>query len=327
MAIRIGVYGFKHGHIQSAVKAWMKLPNVELVVCAEEDPKYREAASQALGIDVRDATGEQILEGEELDIFATGDAYGNRGRLLNLALDKGCHIFGDKPLCTRLSECDAIAAKLQRKELHACLMLTIRYRAAYAELRRRIRGGWLGELRTMYAFGPHPLSYGSRPDWYFTPSLHGGILNDLMCHGLDFMRWVSGVELERVLHASVGNVAASMVPEFEDVGDCLCLFQDGARFGGEVSYLTPPKGQAIGWVFLGWGSAGQFKIETHGNVLAVDVANQGPVEFDAPPLDYANPAEDFVAFLETGHQPLLATTDVIRTSRSILAVQAAAEKA
>ncbi|MBI2299462.1 MAG: Gfo/Idh/MocA family oxidoreductase [Armatimonadetes bacterium] len=326
MAIRVAIYGFKHGHIQSVVRTVGKMPGVELAVLAEDDPHYRAVAEQALGLPIRDASGEQILEGEEFDVFATGDAYGRRGALLLKALDSGRHILGDKPLCTRLSECDAIAAKLAETGLAAGLLLTMRYRARFVELRRRLCDGWLGELRSLQAFGPHHLAWGSRPDWYFTPELHGGILNDLQCHGLDLMRWLSGRELERVLYAAVGNVAAPQAPRFEDIGQCLCLFEGGARFGGEVNYLAPAKGQAMGWVLLGWCSGGQFRTEDRGDVLAVDVAGRGPVELDAPPLAGPSPEHDFLTYLETGRTPLLTTEDVVRTSRSILQVQAAAER-
>ena len=326
MAIRVAIYGFKHGHIQSVVHAIRALPGVELVLCAEEDPAYRAAAESALGMTLSDATGDQVIDHGGFDVFALGDAYGHRGRLLLRALDAGHPILGDKPLCTRLSECDAIAAKLAETGLPAGLLLTMRYRARYAELQRRLRDGWLGELRSLHAFGPHQLAWGSRPAWYFTPELHGGILNDLQCHGLDFMRWLSGRELERVLHAEVGNLAAPQAPAFEDHGTCACLFESGARFGGEVNYLGPAGGQAMGWVLLGWCERGQFLIETHRDGLSVDLAGEGPQDVDAPPLACPDPATDFFRFLETGEPPLITTDDVIRTSRAILQVQAAAQR-
>ncbi|NUQ00034.1 MAG: Gfo/Idh/MocA family oxidoreductase [Armatimonadetes bacterium] len=324
MAVRVAVYGLKHGHIHGVVQTCRKMPNVELVMVAEDDPHYREPAARALEIEVTDATGDQVIEGEEFDILAIGDAYGNRGRLIEKALDAGRHIMGDKPLCTRPDECARIATKLRERGLAASLMLTFRYSPLFAALQKRLRDGVIGRLRTLHAFGPHPLSYGSRPEWYWTPRLHGGVLNDLMCHGLDAMRWFSGLELDEVLYAAVSNVAAPMVPEFEDNGQCLCLFEGGAKFGGEVSYLSPPKGQAIGWVLLGWGERGQFKLETRAGGLALDVAGEGPLEIEPEPLAQPTPIQDLVNYLETGETPALTTEDVIRTSEAILEVQAAA---
>ncbi len=325
MAVRVAVYGLKHGHIHSVIHACRQLPQVELVCVAEEDPVYREAAARALGIEVVDATGEQVIANESFDIFAIGDAYGRRGALIEMALDAGAHLMGDKPLCTRLDECDRIAAKLRERRLAASLMLTCRYHPSYVALQRRLRDGRIGRIRTFWAFGPHLLAYGSRPEWYWTPELHGGILNDLQCHGLDMMRWLSGEELAQVLCAVVGNAAAPMVPQFEDNGQCLCQFTNGARFGGEVSYLSPAKGQAIGWIFCGWGERGQFKIESHGDRIALDVADEGPVEVPVEPLAHPTPLHDLVHYLETGAEPLLTTEDVIRSSRAILEVQAAAQ--
>ncbi len=324
MSVRVAIYGLKHGHIFSVIKACETLPNVELVAVAEDDPKYRAAAEKALGRPVIDATGEQILEGESFDVFGIGDAYGHRGRLIEKALEAGHHLMGDKPLCTRLDECARIAELLRTKHLAASLMLTMRYHPGLAALQQALRDGLLGEVRSLHAFGPHGLAYGTRPEWYFTPALHGGIINDLQCHGLDLMRWLSGRELVDVLFAAVGNVAAPQVPEFEDCGQCLCLFEGGARFAGEVNYLTPAKGQAIGWILLGWCARGQFKLETHGNLLSVDVADRGPIEITGPPLARPTPFHDLVHYLETGEEPLLTTEDVIRSSQAILEVQAAA---
>ena len=324
MSQRVAVYGLKHGHIHSLIKACYQIEGAELVAVAEPDPAFREPAAQALGIDILDTDLEGLLSGEPFDIFATADAYGRRGKVLLEAVAAGKQILGDKPFCTRLDECEKLALELDSRGLEAHLMLTMRYNPKLLALQRVLASGRLGKLRTCHAFGPHSLNWGTRPEWYWDPRLHGGILNDLMCHGLDLMRWLSGADLEQVLFAAVSNTAAPQVPEFEDNGQCLCLFEGGAKFGGEVSYLCPPKGKAIGWLIVGWCSKGAFKIDTAAGTVAVDEAGIGPLELEIEPWPHGNPLADFVNFLETGEARLLTTEDVIRSSSAILKVQEAA---
>jgi len=324
MAQRVAVYGLKHGHIHSLIKACLELDNAELVAVAEPDPAYREPAAQSLGLDILDASLEALLSGEPFDILAVADAYGQRGQVLLRGLQAGKHLIGDKPLCTRLGECRELGQGLAAAGLEAHLMLTMRYNPKLLALQRLLASGRLGALHTCHAFGPHHLNWGSRPEWYWDPRLHGGILNDLMCHGLDLMRWLSGREMLDVLFASVSNAAAPQVPEFEDNGQCLCLFDGGAKFGGEVSYLAPPKGKAIGWLVVGWCQQGAFKIDTATGTVAVDEAGVGPLELDLEPWPHGNPLADFVNFLETGDERLITTDDVLRTSEAILKVQEAA---
>ncbi|MCC7495662.1 MAG: Gfo/Idh/MocA family oxidoreductase [Fimbriimonadaceae bacterium] len=324
--LKMAVYGLKHGHVQSILADALALPNVELVAVADDEARYREPLAARFGIPVRAATGQQIVDGEEFDIFVCADAYGQRGDLLERALAKGCHLLGDKPLCTDPAQAARIATALTAGGWAASLMLTFRYSALLNELRRRLAAGWLGALRTFHAFGPHHLAWGSRPDWYFTPRLHGGILNDLQCHGLDCARWLSGENLEQVLYAAVGNVNCPQAPTFEDNGQHLALFTGGLRFGGEVSYLTPPGGRSIGWLLVGWAERGQFIMDTHEQRILVDVAGEGTTELrEVPPLPHPSPLRDLVNYLETGESPILTTAEVLASSQQILAVQAAAE--
>ncbi len=174
MSQRVAVYGLQHGHIHSLIKACQQLPNASLVAVAEPDPAYREPAAQALGIDVLDVSLDALLSGESFDILATADAYGRRGQVLLQALAAGKHILGDKPLCTRLDECDKLAAALAQAGLQAHLMLTMRYNPKLLALQRLLASGRLGALRTCHAFGPHSLNWGTRPAWYWQPRLHGG---------------------------------------------------------------------------------------------------------------------------------------------------------
>lgn len=324
MAQRVAVYGLQHGHIHSLIKACAALPQAELVAVAEPDPAYREPAAEALGIEILDASLEALLDGERFDILATADAYGRRGQVLLQGLAAGKHLIGDKPLCTRLDECEKIAAGLAAAGRSAHLMLTMRYNPKLQALQRLLASGRLGALRTCHAFGPHSLNWGTRPAWYWDPRLHGGILNDLMCHGLDLMRWFSGAELSEVLFAAVSNVAAPQVPDFEDNGQCLCLFEGGTKFGGEVSYLSPPKGKAIGWLIVGWCERGAFKVDTAAGTVSVDEAGVGPLELQPEPWPHGNPLADFVNHLETGDDRLMTTEDVLRSSAAILRVQEAA---
>jgi len=65
--------------------------------------------------------------------------------------------------------------------------------------------------------GPHGLNYERRPKWYFAPGKHGGVINDLMGHGVDFVHWITRRRYAEVLSATRACVGLPPAPCVRDV--------------------------------------------------------------------------------------------------------------
>ncbi|MEO6054765.1 MAG: Gfo/Idh/MocA family oxidoreductase [Chthoniobacterales bacterium] len=234
---RIAFAGIRHAHIGDLWNRAQKHPDLEIVACCEEDPKH--SLLDALNITPTHDNFETMLSEVDFDILAIGDYYAKRGKLAIRGLDKGKHIISDKPVCTHLEELDRIEMLSREKNLKVGLMLDCRTTGGFIALRNFIRSGRIGEIVTVSVAGQHPLMIGVRPEWYFEPGKHGGTLNDIAIHALDFVPWMTGLNWKRIISARTWNAKAKTMPHFKDSAQFLMELENGAGVIGDMSYLAP----------------------------------------------------------------------------------------
>ena len=82
------------------------------MAACERDAAARKAAARR-GVTITHASYSAMLREVDCDVVACGEFYARRGAELIRALEAGKHVFGDKPLCTQLSELKHIEALAQ----------------------------------------------------------------------------------------------------------------------------------------------------------------------------------------------------------------------
>ena len=320
--LRVAVSGLKHGHVRGAIEIARQDPGVELVAIAESEDEYRADFEQATGLDVAYRTHEELLDAEQFDVLVVCEEFANRGPTAIAGLKAGKHVFVDKPLCTRESDLLEIAALSRDNGLQVGVDFSMRW--SWGPFSVPLRDGAIGELVSCFIAGPHGLAYDVRPKWYFRDGLHGGIINDLLGHGVDFVRWISGEEITRVLSASAVNKGLPQHPDFEMSGSVHYELTGGATMLGSVDYLVPA-GHSGPWKCWLVGTEGdaiigerpEMRLRRSGeDEVLVDGSNPGP-EWKAPFARY-------VEHLRDGIEPLRSTEDGFRTSMATLVAQRAA---
>lgn len=331
MAMKLAFVGFRHGHINSLHAAARKRDDVRIVACCEEDEATRRKLE---GGDVRITHDRcaKLLTEVECDAVAVGDYYARRGGIAIAALESGRHVILDKPICTRLDELDRIEQVAGRSGLRVGCMLDMRDTGTFRTLRRLVRAGEIGEVHAACFGGQHPLMYGSRAGWYFEEGKHGGTINDIAIHGVDIVRWITGLEYQAVNAARNWNGRAKETPHFRDCAQVMLTMRNGCGVIGDVSYLAPDSfGYSLPqyWRVTLWGSDG---------VLEAGCVQKSPVLYRAGSKepqqiepDAGTPGGYLQAFLdETGGAPssdgALTTADVLRASRVTLLAQDAADQ-
>ncbi len=320
--MKLAIVGFRHGHVGAIVSTAAKLDFVEVVACVEEDPVAREALPRDLGVTLTHDTFEQALADVEFDAVACVDYYAKRGPTVIRALEAGKHVVTDKPLCTQIAELKQIAALARERELIVHVDLTMRYSAAACTLRRLVREGAIGELATAAVFGQHGLAWGSRPGWYFEPGKHGGTINDIMIHGIDMLRWVTGSEFRHVIAATASGLHDSPAPDcFQQSAQCFLALENGARMFGDASYLAPA-GHHAPWRFFLWGSQGHIYFD---GAVTLQRAGQEAAPVELAPEPGVDPFEDFARQVEFGAEPFLSREECFRSTMAALTAQRAAD--
>lgn len=324
--LKLGFAGFRHAHIFDLYQRALDDRNIEVTGTWEKD--FPASLMPSRSLSPSHHSYEDLLA--SCDAVAVGDAYGRRGQIVLQALRAGRHVIADKPLCTSIDEFHEI--ELLSKEKHLCvgLMLDLRDHSNLICLRDIVRSGRIGEVQTVTFSAQHPLLWGVRPSWYFETGMHGGTLNDIAIHAMDFLPWVTGLQVVKVDAARTWNAKATKARHFNDCGHFLLRLSNGGGVFGDVSYLAPDKcGYAIPnyWRITIHGTSGfaETSYNVSGVILAEDHFTEPQIIPPAPALPGGYLA-DFMADVSGNPREEGRTTmSCLRATRQALELESAAQ--
>src|SRR5439155_25293810 len=164
------------------------------------------------------------------------DYFGRRGEIIVRALEDGKHDIADKPICTRLSEQERIAALASEKGRAVGCLLDLRDHGPFITMRRQIKNGAIGTVHTITFTAQHPLLLGKRPAWYFEPAKHGGTINDIGIHAIDLIPWLTGRRIVEAVAARAWNARLGQFPHFQDAAQIMLRLDNDAGVLGDLSY-------------------------------------------------------------------------------------------
>ena len=337
--MNLAFVGFKHRHTGAIYTEAMNDPNIT-VLGAWEDTKDGQALADGLGLAFNYPTLQSVLDDERVDAVCLGGSFGERGGEAIAALRAGKHVYADKPVCTSLAELDEIERLAAEKNLKVGCYLTLRFSAGIRNLREMIADGILGEIGCINMTAQHPLQYGSRPMWYFAEGQHGGTINDIAIHGVDLVRFITGMGVKNVTAARTWNHCAKAEPDFRDCGQFMAELDNGAGFTADVSYAAPAScgfNLETYWRMTFWGTKGvaEYKMKGAGSAgidadtaVLLQVALEGSSGFTREALKsyQVTGLGEFVREINGETDLLIDTAEVIRSSREVLTIQAAADR-
>lgn len=326
--LNIAFAGFRHGHIVGLYLECVKNPDVNIVGAFEEHEETRLDMIEKYDVDFNYNTYEELLSDTNIDAVAIGDYYSIRGERAIKALESGKHIIADKPLCTSLDEEKKIRELCQKTGLTAYLMLDLRFYDVVNEAKKIMDENRLGEINNIIFEGQHPLMYGSRAGWYFEDGKHGGTINDIAIHGIDVVRYLTGLEVEKVNGARTWNCFADKEPHFKDSAMFMCQMSNGAGLMADVSYAAPnSQGFALPtyWQFQFWGKKGMMKFGVNCKALELYIDGEAEAQTITPASAELNLLNDFINCIEKKNT-ILNCKDVLDSTRTTLTIQAFADK-
>jgi predicted dehydrogenase len=323
--LKVGILGLKHGHGLGMLQAAAGDPRVTIVALAEDDEKNRQSGEKIAKKPVKYANYRELLsspDGQQIDAVLVCEEFGRRGEAAIAALEMGKHVFSDKPLCTRVEELQKIATLAAQKHLEVHVDFALRHN--WAKAGNTLQQGAIGEIVSCTFSGPHTLNYEKRPKWFFNPELNGGIINDLLGHGVDFASWATGKPFTQVFSATRAFVGCPEAPTFETSGDAFYQLAGGATAFGHVDYLSPV-GHPGGWKCTFVGSKGDAMVSDHEGFVA-RLSGAAEVRLTGKELrgEAASPLKDFVSLLTEGKAPLRSTAESLHGALATLVAQAAA---
>jgi myo-inositol 2-dehydrogenase/D-chiro-inositol 1-dehydrogenase/scyllo-inositol 2-dehydrogenase (NAD+) len=113
----------------------------------------------------------------------------------------GCHVFCEKPMALTEEDCEAMIAAARDAGVILQVGFMRRFQPEFAEARRRIEAGDIGEPMVIKSLTRGP---GLPPAWAWDLRRSNGMLAEVTSHDFDCVRWLAGAEIVRV-YAEVAN--------------------------------------------------------------------------------------------------------------------------
>jgi len=165
----------------------------------------RAAADEAGTAACRDLGGLVALGAEA--VFVTLPNV-HHGRVVLEALDRGLHVFSEKPMATTLEEGRAIVDRVRRGRRTYQMGFNRRWAPAYRYLRGQIDAGFVPYSANVKINDGDMLT----PSWYTNVAISGGFMFDTAVHLMDMVAWLIG-PVEMV--AALGR--RSCYPDYDDI--------------------------------------------------------------------------------------------------------------
>lgn len=134
-----------------------------------------------------------MLAEETLDAVIISTPSRLHAPMVRAALEKGLHVFCEKPFCLDPADSEALADLAEQKGLINQVGYHYRYVGAFKEMQRVIESGALGRITHVLAeaYGPVVLR-AKRQTWRTQKSEGGGCLYDYAAHPLNLLNWFFG---------------------------------------------------------------------------------------------------------------------------------------
>lgn len=172
------------------------LHRAELVAFAEPDAERRREAARLAPKATAFTDYEELLDKAPLDAALICLPNSLHARAAIAALERGKHIYLEKPLATSLEDARNVIAAWRSAGVVAMMGFNYRFNKLYASVREQVRAGTLGQLlfaRTVFATAGQDL-----PPWKRERRSGGGVLFDLASHHFDLLRYIFDQEVREV---------------------------------------------------------------------------------------------------------------------------------
>ena len=216
--IGLGKMGLSHASIVRAH------PGVQVVAACDTMTYLTDVLTKYTGLKCYDDL-DKMLAGEQLDAVVISTPSKLHASMVQKALDRGLHVFCEKPFVLDVADGERLAALALAKGSTTQVGYHYRFVGAFQEAARVVRSGAQGHVHHVRAEAYCPVVLKPKGGtWRSAKSEGGGALYDYACHAIDLVNFVTGVP------ASVSGVVRHGVfsRDVEDEVYCSLHYASGA---------------------------------------------------------------------------------------------------
>ena len=165
---RVAVIGHtgkgNYGHGLDTV--WLGMPECKLVAVADPDEAGRNKAAQRLKAPAAFADYRKMLDQTKPQLVSIGPRWLDQHlEMVLAAVERGIHVYMEKPFCRSLEEADRIVAACEKHDVKLAIAHQTRYSPILQVIRDLIYDGMLGELLELRGRGKEDRRGGGEDLW------------------------------------------------------------------------------------------------------------------------------------------------------------------
>lgn len=220
------------------------IKNADLYAVASVSPDELEYAKNELNVEHCYSSYTDMINNDMLDAVVIVSPSGFHEVQISQALDKGLHVFSEKPIGLELDNIKKLVSKLEYYPNQVFqLGFMRRFDDSYLYAKEAIDRGDLGKITTMRCYGIDPSKGLDSFIKFAQNSASGGIFLDMSIHDIDLIRWFTGEEFSSV-YSLGNNLAAPQLSDCNELetGACLAELENGT-----IAYLLAGRNAQHGY--------------------------------------------------------------------------------
>lgn len=309
--IGLGAIGAAH------VEAVRNAPSARLAAVVDVDARRASEVAAATGCEAFTSIDDLVASANiDVAIIATPDAL--HVEAVQKAAAAGIHVLLEKPIATTVGDAESILAAVSASGIKFTVGHCLRFDPKYAELKRRIGAGELGNISTVYARRQNQVGVVERLKGRVSSLLFLGV------HDIDIVNWYIDSSPVAVYCASSSGVMQARGFAVDDVSFTTIRYANGAVAVVESGWLLPPTYPRSGhFELMATGTRGLGRLDEFDEGLWV--ANE--TFRHIPLVDRLTPqVQHFVEVILIGEQPLVSGSDAALAMEIALAAEQSAKE-
>ena len=214
----VGVIGV--GHLGgSHVKKYLDIPESELVGVWDTDENVQRSAPETFGVRMFESLDSLLANVQAVSVVVPSPAHAD---VAVAAIEKGVHVFVEKPIAHSISEADRIIEAARKHKVKLQVGHIERFNSAFRSL-EKITSGEINprfiESHRLARFSPRGMDV--------------SVVLDLMIHDIDLILQLMSSKIERIDASGVGVVSNTA-----DIVNARLIFADGAAANITASRIS-----------------------------------------------------------------------------------------
>jgi predicted dehydrogenase len=224
--IGTGFIGNMHALVYESLKGKAEF---EVTAVADDNPEKAQSVAEKFGATAYRTAAELIEQADVNTVDICLPTYLHKDVALH-AMNKGYHVFIEKPVCLNDAEADELLAAQRRTNANVMVGHCIRFWPEYVELKKRIDDNRYGRIVSASFRRLSPKPRWGWQQWMDDPAKSGTASLDLHIHDVDFVRYILG-EPDRVKSEAVyRNGSDSHIFSVHKYGNVVVSLEGGWDF-------------------------------------------------------------------------------------------------